>query len=66
MSGLNLFLGVIFSAIGLGMFIYGKKTQNYLFLLVGIIEMAYTYFSPNPLITLIVGIVLTVIPFIIK
>lgn len=66
MSASNMMLAVIFGAIGMGFAMYGKKTQNYFFLLVGIVEMVYPYASPNPWVTLIIGIILTAMPFIIK
>lgn len=62
----TLFFGVIFGAIGTGYVMYGKKTGNYLFLLVGIVEIAYGWVVPNPVLNLILGIVLTAIPFVIK
>jgi hypothetical protein len=60
----TLFLSMIFSSIGLGFFIYGKKQSRPLPLVVGIILMVYPYFTPTPLSTIVVGIILIAIPVI--
>jgi hypothetical protein len=57
---------VFFSIIGFAYFLYGKKSVNYLFLFCGIILMAYPYFVTKTVYLIIVGLVVRVIPFIIK
>ena len=44
MNATQLFLGVIFSSIGLGYFIYGKKQKMTVPLVCGLALMFFTYF----------------------
>lgn len=57
---------IFFSIIGLGYFLYGKKSANYVFLICGIILMIFPYFISNITYLIIVGIVISLIPLIIK
>lgn len=59
MSAPNLFAGVIFGAIGLGAFIYGKKQSDFKVLGLGIALMVFPYFIPNTIALYAVGAVLT-------
>ncbi len=61
-----IFLIIIFSAIGMGYIFYGKKQQNYVALISGIFLCIYPYFFHNPLLIIIIGLLLSVSPFIIK
>lgn len=47
MNTVPLLLGVVFSSIGLGYFIYGKKQQQTMPLICGIALMIYPYFIEN-------------------
>lgn len=58
--------GVLFSSIGLGFFIYGKKQRAPVPLVCGIALMAYPYFIPNVIALVGVGIVLTAIPYFLR
>jgi predicted membrane protein len=58
--------GVLFSSIGLGFFIYGKKQRAPVPLVCGIALMAYSYFIPNVIALVAVGIVLTAIPYFLR
>jgi hypothetical protein len=58
--------GVLFSSIGLGFFIYGKKQRAPVPLVCGIALMAYPYFIPNVIALVAVGIVLTAIPYFLR
>lgn len=57
-----LLLGVVFSSIGLGYFIFGKKQKNMVVLVSGIILMLYPYFIENILLMLIIGVALIFLP----
>lgn len=57
-----LLLGVLFSSIGLGYFIYGKKQQRIIVLLCGIALMMYPYFIDNIMLLISVGLVLMTVP----
>ena len=61
-----LLLGVVFSSIGLGYFIFGKKQKNMVVLVSGIILMLYPYFIENILLMLIIGVALIFLPKFIK
>lgn len=57
-----LLLGVVFSSIGLGYFIFGKKQKNMVVLVSGIILMLYPYFIENIFFMLIIGVALIFLP----
>ena len=61
-----LLLGVVFSSIGLGYFIFGKKQENMVVLVSGIILMLYPYFIENIFFMLIIGVALIFLPKFIK
>ncbi len=56
----GLMAGVIFGAVGLGAFIYGKKTGRWRHMLIGVALMAFPYFVPSTLWQYVIGAVLTV------
>ena len=66
MNATTLFLGVIFSSIGLGYFMYGKKQKMTMPFIVGIVLMIFPYFIENTMLLSISGIVLSIIPWIIR
>lgn len=66
MDATALFLGVLFSSIGLGFFIYGRKQQKPVPLLCGLTLMIYPYFVSTTLPLFAVGTVLTVLPYFIR
>ena len=57
---------VLFSAIGTGYFIYGKKQKAVVPLLSGLALFVFPYFMPNVILLLIVGALLMTAPFYIK
>ena len=57
---------ICFSIVGFGYFLYGKKSTNYLFVICGIILMVFPYFVSNPTYLIIIGVVVSLIPLIIK
>ena len=62
MSATILFLGLIFGAIGGLYAIYGKRSSSTPHLVCGVLLMLFPYFVPSVVLTLLIGIVLTLIP----
>jgi len=65
-SASTLILGVIFGAIGLGFFVYGKKQKAIIPLFCGIVLMILPYFIPNMYILILSGIIIVAIPYFIR
>jgi hypothetical protein len=55
--------GVVFGSVGLAYFIYGKKQQRFVPLLCGIALMAFPYFISNTVLLVVVGLVLSAVPY---
>ncbi|MDR0235238.1 amino acid transport protein [Acinetobacter sp.] len=66
MNSTTLFLGLIFSSIGLGYFIYGKKQKMTMPFICGIALMIFPYFIENNLLISGIGIILSLIPWFIR
>ena len=62
MNTVPLLLGVVFSSIGLGYFIYGKKQQRTMPIICGIALMIYPYFIENTVVLILIGIILCISP----
>jgi hypothetical protein len=62
--GTTLIFSILFGSIGMGYFVYGKKQQAALPLLAGIVLCIFPYFVSNVYIMVLVGIVLTVLPWV--
>lgn len=62
----NLFVGLIFGAIGVGYFIYGKKQQKFVPLTIGIALSVYTFFVSDLTWMIVVGVVLSIIPYFVR
>ncbi len=58
----TLILGLIFSSIGLGYFIYGGKQKNVVMRYSGLALIIYPYFIYNVYVILLVGFVLMALP----
>ncbi len=58
--------GLLFSSIGLGFFLYGKKQRSAVPLVCGLVLMIYPYFIPNAAVLVVIGVVLTAIPYFFK
>ena len=56
----------LFGLIGMAYFVYGKKSVRYLFLICGIVLMVYPYFVTRTLYMVIIGVVVSVVPFVVK
>lgn len=65
-SEASLFWGLIFGAIGLGFFVYGKKQRAAIPLLCGIALMVFPYFVASTLLLVLIGLVLIVIPYFVR
>lgn len=63
MTGGTLLLSVVFSAIGFGYFLYGRRQQAVVPLLSGLALMIYPYFIANLWLLIGVGIALSAIPY---
>ena len=62
----TLLWGVIFGAIGMGFFVYGKRQSAPIPLVCGIALMVFPYFISNVWGTVAVGAVLMAIPYFIR
>ena len=58
--------GLLFSSIGLGFFLYGKKQRCVVPLVCGLALMIYPYFIPNVAALVAIGVVLAAIPYFLK
>ena len=66
MNGTELFVNLIFSSVGAGYLIYGKKQNKLVFLIDGIVLTVYPYFIHSELYTAIIGVFLAILPFLMK
>ena len=58
--------GVLFSSIGLGYFLYGRKQKHKIAFYTGMVLMLYPYFVTNVAQMLIVGVILLAVPRVVK
>jgi len=58
--------GVLFSSIGLGYFIYGRRQGKTVPLLSGLALMIYPYFMPNTVVLVTIGAIFTAVPYFIR
>ncbi len=65
-STAQLVWGMLFGAIGMGFFVYGKRQKAFAPLLVGMALCIFPYFMPNVYALVIVGAVLIVLPYFIR
>ena len=63
MNANMLLWGLLFSSIGLGLFLYGRKQRAVVPLVCGLVLMIYPYFVPNPVAVVVIGIVLAAVPY---
>jgi len=66
MTAENLLAGIIFSAIGMGAAVYGKKSQQWKPMVIGIALMAYPYFVAEAWQTTLIGAALTAALFVFR
>jgi hypothetical protein len=62
----SLLWGLLFSSIGLGFFIYGKKQRAVVPLVCGIALMVFPYFVPNLMLLVGIGVLLIAIPYFLR
>ena len=62
----QLIVGLIFSCVGFVYFSYGKRTQTFQIMICGLALMTYSYFVDSMTATIIVGLVLSALPFLLK
>ena len=58
--------GVLFGSVGLGFFIYGRKQQAVVPLVVGIALFVVPYFISNLYLLILVGILLVALPYFLR
>lgn len=67
MDGTSLLVwGVLFGAIGLGFFTYGRKQRAIVPLFTGIGLCVFPYFVPNVVILVLVGVILVALPYFVR
>ena len=66
MNQAELLWGVLFSSIGLGYFIYGRRQSRMIPLVCGVVLMVYPYFMPNVPALVIVGAVFVAVPYFVR
>lgn len=66
MNATQLLLGVIFSSIGLGYFIHGKKQRMTVPLVCGLGLMFFTYFIDSTTMISVIGIILSIAPYFVR
>lgn len=66
MNATQLFLGVIFSSIGLGYFLYGKKQHMTVPLVCGLVLMFFTYFMDSTMLISMTGILFSILPYFLR
>lgn len=65
-SSAQLIWGMVFGAIGLGFFVYGKRQKAAVPLTVGIALFIFPYFISNVFLLVIVGAVLVALPYFVR
>jgi len=58
--------GLLFSSIGLGFFLYGRKQRAVVPLVCGLVLMIYPYFIPNVIALVAIGAAPTAAPYFFK
>ncbi|TAN06976.1 MAG: hypothetical protein EPN38_06685 [Rhodanobacteraceae bacterium] len=66
MGTATLLWGMVFSAIGAGYFIYGKRQTSIAAMLCGIALVVYPWFVTSAWLTVIIGVVLMAIPYLVR
>ncbi|KWQ05703.1 MAG: amino acid transport protein [Acinetobacter harbinensis] len=66
MNTAQLLLGVLFSSIGFGYFLYGKKQKVIIPLVCGLVLMIFPYFIDQTLLLIGIGTALSILPYFIR
>jgi hypothetical protein len=62
----TLLWGMLFGAVGVGFFIYGKRQARIMPLVCGIALMVFPWFVSGALPTFVIGLALVAIPFVLR
>lgn len=65
-SSATLLWSLFFGSCGLGYLIYGKKQQKLMPFISGVLLMAFPYFISNPVMLVVIGVTLMVLPVFVK
>ncbi len=66
MTPLSLFFNILISVVGFGYYIFGKKQQDIVFIFDGLALLVFPYFVANIWLTIVIGAILAVFPFLYK
>ena len=66
MDTVLLLWGMLFSMIGIGFFMYGKRQKALVPLACGLILMIYPYFISNAIVMVVIAVALMTIPYFIE
>jgi len=66
MNTAELLWGVLFSSIGVGYFMYGRRQGKTIPLLSGVVLMVYPYFMPNTAALVIIGAIFVAVPYFVR
>ena len=66
MSTSSLLWGLLFSSIGVGFFLYGKKQRAIVPLVCGLALMIFPYFVASNMVLVAIGVALVVIPYFVR
>jgi len=66
MNTADLLWGVLFSSIGLGYFIYGRRQSRTVPLVSGVVLMVYPYFMPNTVTLVVIGAIFVAVPYFVR
>lgn len=58
--------GLLFSSIGLGLFLYGRRQQAPVPLVCGLVLMVYPYFVSNAYLLVAIGVALVAVPYFVR
>ena len=62
----TLFWGIVFGAFGAGYFMYGRKQKRFVPLFCGIGLMVFPYFVSGTVPTVLVGVAMLALPFLVR
>ena len=62
----SLLWGLLFSSVGLGFFLYGKKQQAVVPLFCGLALMVFPYFVSNTILLVAIGVALIALPYFVR
>jgi hypothetical protein len=66
MNEAMLLWSVLFGAIGVGYFVYGRRQGKSVPLWCGVVLILYPYFMPNAVVVVIVGAIFVAVPYFVR